>query len=280
MINEGWADELKKEREDSLEAVKAYNEENNTELTIEEYNNAHNATGWMKFKSNVTNAVTSAGSYLKNVFSGNTEEEAAQIRAQQEAEKQAQLEQFYKEHPEYRPEETSEDIATNAEANDQLTPIKNKKFNLSDVVAKAIGESVDLSLNGFGSNMASTYKRLEQMNADINQKINEGKLTPSDNEYWQIKLDDSGSGNAFINAMFKMKESFNRLIKSPFSMVTDSIANTVGSVMSTGSSSSASSNTGRDQSNSSIGSTSSNSNISNTTSASSTSQSKSTSGIF
>ena len=247
------ANEILQDQKDSEEALKAYNEEHNTELTLEEYNNEYNANWYTKAKSTVTNAFKSAGDSIKSFVTGEDKKNNKSSN------------------------QSNTNIPTNASANDNLTPINNQQYFYS-MYSSMLNNPVDDTLNNLGDNISTTYKRLSQLNNNTNKRIDDGSLTPDSTEYWNIKVDNTG--NPFANAMYKMKESFNRLIKSPFSMVANSMGDISG-IMSTSSSySNTTNNTGGDQSNSSKGFTSSNSSLVKTTSASATSSSKKSSGIF
>ena len=63
-------EEIQKEQKDSEEALKAYNEENGTDLSIEEYNNKFNATWYTKAKGAVKKATNAAWKGIKKVGKG------------------------------------------------------------------------------------------------------------------------------------------------------------------------------------------------------------------
>lgn len=174
-------------------------------------------------------------------------------------------------------------FSTNAKANDKLTPFINrtKKSNKNDLI-NWVFQSTSFIDDLYSSNKINEFKKLYQTNNSIDNKIDDGTITPMDKEYWNIKVNNNG--DPLINSLYKMKESFNRLVKSPFSLVASSIGDVVGTVSTNSGESTQSAN---NYSNSSLGQTStvssssnSSSKISTSASTTSTSQTKKTSSLF
>lgn len=125
----------------------------------------------------------------------------------------------------YSESEASDIIATNANANDKLSPLKRSKGfnNLEDMIINTINTSLaNITGNGF-TGIGEIIEGLKNKNVAINRKIDSLKLLPTDDEYWNIQLDDN---NPFASSLFKFTESISRVIKAPFSLAASMNAST------------------------------------------------------
>lgn len=103
-------------------------------------------------------------------------------------------------------------LRTNANADDGLTPIQN--------TGNIMNESAKSTLND-GTEIESIQKKLIQKNSQINKKINEGTLLPTDKEYWKIDL--AGEDGKIGASLYQMREMMDRLVKAPFTTVASSM---------------------------------------------------------
>ena len=128
-------------------------------------------------------------------------------------------------------------ISTNANANDKLTPISNNKLiniamnaNANDKLngslpdingsvdnASIFANTIDTAINnmtgGGFENIPEVFNSLARQNADINSRIDRMELSPSDPDFWKIKLDNT---YPFASAMYRFMESISRVLKAPF----------------------------------------------------------------
>lgn len=114
-------------------------------------------------------------------------------------------------------------LPTNAKTNDKLTPFKNaftKNLlddggtlgrNLSETISKAIASITGGGMAGIGE----IIKSLQEKNKQINRKIDALRLLPTDDEYWNIIMDDK---HPFASSLFSFTENISRVIKAPFSL--------------------------------------------------------------
>ena len=168
-------------------------------------------------------------------------------------------------------------IATNANANNKLSPIKkitstvdklkSKGSDILSIVPDTINKALSSITGGGFEGIGEIINSLRRKNTEINRRIDELKLLPTDKEYWNIEIDNK---HPFASALFKFTESIARVIKAPFSLSASMNATTAQMVSSGNSSISA--NTGSSQS--------SNDNSSNGGDNSSGSTSNSSGGIF
>ena len=161
----------------------------------------------------------------------------------------------------YTEEETTnnnstEDIATNANANDKLTPLKpgsklnelfegmNKGFawligedSIFSKMGEYFGNLIHTAINkitgGGFSNVQQFFMGLSNKNRTTNESIDNLSLLPTDQKYWNIALD---SQQPFISGLFNFVETMNRLIKAPFSLAAGSLQAGLKAVSSSGSS--------------------------------------------
>ena len=144
---------------------------------------------------------------------------------------------------------TTEEIATNAKANDKLSPISGKKVNnFTESIGMMLNQSIEKNLTGFDS-IGKVIAKLVNKNKAINKKIDAVDLSPEDEKYWQIDVESKS--NAFANAIFKFNEIMSRIIKAPFALVTKTmgssntvLASSVDSTTSSGSTGSSSGSSG------------------------------------
>lgn len=110
-------------------------------------------------------------------------------------------------------------VATNARANDKLTPISSfdNGTNFTDSIGSLLNQSIEKSLTGFDE-IGKVIAKLVSKNKAINKKIDSVEISPEDEKYWQIDVD--AKTNAFASAIFKFNEVMSRVIKAPFSLVT------------------------------------------------------------
>ena len=155
----------------------------------------------------------------------------------------------------------SDVIATNANANDKLSPLKGfKGFNLKEMIINTINTSLaNITGNGF-TGIGEIIEGLKNKNIAINRKIDSLKLLPTDNEYWNIELDDN---NPFASSLFKFTESISRVIKAPFSLAASMNASTAQIISNSASQQSTSSSSSTSPSSSTDGNATSGSNNSN-----------------
>lgn len=129
-------------------------------------------------------------------------------------------------------------ISTNANANDKLTPISNNKLirdiamnaNANDklnaglpdinsssdnvsIFANTIDTAINNMTGGGFENIPEVFNSLARQNADINGRIDRMELSPSDPDFWKIKLDNT---YPFASAMYRFMESISRVLKAPF----------------------------------------------------------------
>ena len=116
------------------------------------------------------------------------------------------------------------DIATNAEANNGLTPFDTSSMNMGQFLASNINRAMDSI--GTGKSITDIFAALTEKNRSINDKIDKLELLPTDDQFWNIELDDS---NPYASALFRFTESISRTVKAPFALIAspDSLGNAV-----------------------------------------------------
>lgn len=144
-------------------------------------------------------------------------------------------------------------IATNANANNKLSPLKkvastadklkSKGSDLLSILPDTINKALSSITGGGFEGIGEIINSLRRKNTEINRRIDELKLLPTDKEYWNIEVDNK---HPFASALFKFTESIARVIKAPFSLSASMNATTAQMVSSGNSSISA--NTGSSQS--------------------------------
>lgn len=146
-------------------------------------------------------------------------------------------------------------IATNANANNKLSPLNKKGINntlrpnsITGTVSNTINNALSSITGGGFAGIGDIIESLRRKNMAINKSIDALKLLPTDNDYWKIEIDDS---NPFASALFKFTESISRVIKAPFSLAASMNASTANLV--TSGNSSISVNSGNNGSNENSG---------------------------
>ena len=169
-----------------------------------------------------------------------------------------------------------EGVATNANANSKLSPIKGKLAaifgkgknlvsNIGDKVKDTpfgkigmkLSEIIDnaiSSITGGFENVEDMFKNLSSKNKSTNESIDTLSLLPIDKKYWKINLDKK---NPFLSSIFNFMESMNRVVKAPFALAAASLGSGLDTISSNASESSGNSNTSN---NSNSGSDNSNTN--------------------
>ena len=131
-------------------------------------------------------------------------------------------------------------IATNANANDKLSPLTGSLDPLMKGLEKGFGwlkdanplEKVGIyfgnlinnsikSMTGGFEGIEEFFKNLASRNSSINRGIDELSILPTSKNYWKIELDKK---NPFMSGLFNFVESINRVVKAPFSLATASLA--------------------------------------------------------
>lgn len=135
------------------------------------------------------------------------------------------------------------DIVTNANANNKLSPY-NTGANAYDAFGQLLSSIVNKSINGITNggfaNIGDVINSLTQKNSQINRKIDQLRVLPTDADYWKIDIDDK---HPFASAMYEFTENISRVIKAPFSLAASMNASTANVIASTASSTSNTSNT-------------------------------------
>lgn len=155
-----------------------------------------------------------------------------------------------------------EGVATNANANSKLSPIKGKLAaifgkgknlvsNIGDKVKDTpfgkigmkLSEIIDnaiSSITGGFENVEDMFKNLSSKNKSTNESIDTLSLLPIDKKYWKISLDKK---NPFLSSIFNFMESMNRVVKAPFALAAASLGSGLDTISSNVSESSGNSNT-------------------------------------
>lgn len=164
---------------------------------------------------------------------------------------------------------TNDDIiATNANANNKLSPLNKKGINnslrpnsITGTISNTINNALSSITGGGFAGISDIIESLRRKNMAINRSIDALKILPTDKDYWKIEVDDT---NPFASALFKFTESISRVIKAPFSLAASMNASTA-NLVSSGNSSISSVSSGNNSSgnNSSSSDTKSNGGITN-----------------
>jgi hypothetical protein len=128
-------------------------------------------------------------------------------------------------------------LAMNANANDKLSSL-NKGTDFQSVLANNINDSIN-SITGGMKGIGDIIKELTQKNLATNKKIDKLELLPTDDDYWNVQIDDK---NPFASSMYTFMEQINRVVKAPFALAAAMNAATAANVVSVSSSSSTSPN--------------------------------------
>lgn len=200
-------EEIREKQAEALEALEAYNTEHGTDWSLEEYNHQKNTTIFNK-----------AEDKFKEIFNKNNKKAEKALSGESGSSSSG------------KSTGGAGNIRGNAFANDGLIPL-----SLAD---KSFNNTTDI-MNG-----TSSFENLEKesimKNSATNDLINKGKLSPSDKKFWQIS--EVNSGNVYLDSMINMRETFNRLIKAPFSLIAKSMGD-ITVLLGSSSSTSSSSNT-------------------------------------
>ena len=154
-------------------------------------------------------------------------------------------------------EGTDEYVATNANANDKLTPFTTKDpfdklkagfdkgfawltdGSLYTRIGEYFGNLIHTSitritggLKGIGEFFAS----LSTKNQETNKDIDKLKLLPTDSDYWKVTLD---SKNPFASSIFNFAELVARVTKAPFALAASTLYGAIGALNTSTSGSSA-----------------------------------------
>ena len=163
---------------------------------------------------------------------------------------------------------TNDVIATNANANNKLSPISSLPGKVNNITqdnpinklllffSNMINNSVG-KMTGDFSQIEEIFSGLNNKNKRINDAIDALSLLPTDRKYWDIEIDNN---SPFVSGLFKFVESMNRVVKAPFALAAASLGkglHVVASSSSSGNSNSSSGSSGN--SNSSSGSSGSSS---------------------
>lgn len=131
---------------------------------------------------------------------------------------------------------TTEDIVTNANANNKLSPTSKNALsgiagqnNLQSAssplskISNKFAEIINNAVGGFTGgldNIEELFKSLSSRNKSTNEAIDAMTLLPTDKKYWKIELDNT---NPFVSAIFNFMESMNRVVKAPFALAAASL---------------------------------------------------------
>ena len=145
-------------------------------------------------------------------------------------------------------EGTDEYVATNANANDKLTPFaaKNPFDKLKAGFDKGFAWLTDGSLytrvgEYFGNLIHTSITRitgglkgirefftsLSTKNQETNKDIDKLKLLPTDSNYWKVTLD---SKNPFVSSIFNFAELVARVTKAPFALAASTLYGAIGAL--------------------------------------------------
>lgn len=180
-------------------------------------------------------------------------------------------------------------IATNANANDKLSPLSNikdpliagldkglswlKETNPLVKVGMYFGDLITSSIKnmtGGFEGIEEFFKSLASKNKAVNKAIDGLSLLPTDKNYWKVELDNK---NPFMSSLYNFVESIGRIVKAPFALATSSLSSALGSIQNSEVSSVPTSS-----SSGSSGSTATTTSTSTTSTAGSTSSSSGSSG--
>lgn len=100
----------------------------------------------------------------------------------------------------------------------EASSIQQKSDNLG--FGASIDGAVNQAMLGF-DNIEQFVASFDAANANTNNQIAMGKLTATMNDFWTVV--PANSGNPTIDALLRTRELLGRLIKAPFSMISDSL---------------------------------------------------------
>ena len=203
------SDQILKRQKEAEEALKAWNAEHGTDLTLEEYNNKYNKTFMGKVKEEakkaLKNPIKSGAIFGLGGWLG--------VKAFN----------FFKNK---KNENTETEPKSNANADDGLENIDINGLGYTGAINNVIGNSItgtlDKSISGMRG-FKSLINRFKNRNKSKEDQIDHGEIDPSSEKYWQI--DRANTGNALMDSLLKAKEYITRLVKAPFSMVSETMSN-------------------------------------------------------
>ena len=136
-------------------------------------------------------------------------------------------------------------LPTNANANSKLTPIRTGNARMSQFdFQQAIIDAINGAMNGISGggfkNVGSVVTELTKRNSQINRKIDELKLLPTDDDYWNVRTDEK---QPFASSIYSFMENVNRVVKAPFSLAAAMNAASAASLVSSSGSSGKTGNT-------------------------------------
>ena len=147
---------------------------------------------------------------------------------------------------------TNDVIATNANANNKLSPISSLPGKVNNITqdnpinklllffSNMINNSVD-KMTGDFSQIEGIFSGLNNKNKRINDAIDALSLLPTDRKYWDIEIDNN---SPFVSGLFKFVESMNRVVKAPFALAAASLGKGLHVVASSSSSGNSNSSSG------------------------------------
>ena len=220
-------------QKESEDALREYNEANGTDLTLEQYNyeqDKHKAsTVFIKYKNDAFNGIfNQTGKLLKSFKDGNTGEV---IKENAKATKEG-LDNYTNDWMQtdfFKQWAMGMDmlLGKNATASEGTIPFDlgktlDIKGAIMDSLSSAIGSTKDFS---------QITKQLTSKNSSVSKMINTGQISPLDSKYWDIKGDDKAG---VAGSIYMLKETLDRVIKAPFSAVSQTMASVTNSLGNTG----------------------------------------------
>lgn len=233
----GLEDEYIQRQQDAKNFLRAYNEEQGTNMTLEEYNytrekNKLDRVLWNYADKAGNSLVDSIVDYpgrvitqIKNLKDGGLKKVSAQSVDWYRKDTKAVGNWFKDAVKDIR----KTDIAKswfNARADQNMYPIPSALLNglgmdPSGVIQSSIKNSLS-SAFGKVSDISKTFKSLVSKNSTIDKKINDGSLTPLDSRFWEVRGD---SNSSIADSMFSLKELMERVVKAPFAIVSNTMKN-------------------------------------------------------
>ena len=260
--------EIQRKHEEAEEVINAYNIKNGTNFdNIEDFNAAVNTTRLQKLKNTVNDkiekfykntkigkksydafvkerekyeksgtfgkALINVKNFVKGVGPGGLDWlEYLQMKKIYEKDKAAQLVNESENMDMDLPDidlDLDEEVATNAKANNKLTPIKTA-LNRSAKGLNNIGKHIkDMIIHPIktieeefldGESIPDKLEKLSNLNNAIRNKIANGKILSADKDYWKINTNNE---SGFAVSLFKLSEFMQRAIKSPLLIIQNAI---------------------------------------------------------
>lgn len=290
--------EIQRKHEEAEEVINAYNIKNGTNFdNIEDFNAAVNTTRLQKLKNTVNDKIekyyknTKIGKKSYDAFVKEREKyeksgtfgkafinvknfvkgvgpggmnwlEYLQMKKIYEKDKAAQLvnesENMDMDLQDIDLDLDEEEVATNAKANNKLTPIKtalNRSAKGLNNIGKHIKDMITHPIKTIeeefldGESIPDKLEKLSNLNNTIRNKIANGKILSADKDYWKINTNNE---SGFAVSLFKLSEFMQRAIKSPLLIIQNAIdsvlsGETNGTIANNSTSSSNSTNTAATQ---------------------------------